>query len=36
MESADELIGYIIYKELSEEDRKKKEEEDAKLKELIK
>ena len=36
MESATELTGYIIYKEESEEDRKKKEAEEAKLKELIK
>ena len=36
MENADDLTGYIIYKEESEEDRKKKEAEEAKLKELIK
>ena len=36
MESAGDLTGYIIYKEESEEDRKKKEAEDAKFKELIK
>jgi hypothetical protein len=36
MESADEIQGYIIYTPESEDDRKKKEEEDAKLKELIK
>jgi hypothetical protein len=35
MESAGDLSGYIIYKEESEEDRKKKEAEDAKFKELI-
>lgn len=36
MESADDLTGYIIYKQESEDDRKKKEAEAAKLKELIK
>jgi hypothetical protein len=36
MESADEIKGYIIYTEESEEDRLRKEDEDAKLKELIK
>jgi hypothetical protein len=35
MESAGDLTGYIIYKQESEEDRKKKEAEDAKFKELI-
>lgn len=36
MESADEIQGYIIYTPESEDDRKRKEEEDAKLRELIK
>ena len=36
MESADDIQGYIIYTPESEDDRKRKEEEDQRLKELIK
>jgi len=36
MEDADDIKGYIVYREESEEDLKKKQEEERRLKELIK
>jgi len=36
MEDADDIKGYIVYREESEEDRQTKKEEEKRLKELIK